>query len=143
MRLLCCGCLVFLLGCGGKGPELPVSGTVTLDGNPVPNVIVRFYPEGDTNPESNGFAQTGSDGKYVIVGAKDKKGLVAGKYKVTVSKGTAKSTSEENVGAVIPEIEFKDDFAPIYSDPNRTILSYSVTGDGQPIDIKLDSKRKK
>jgi hypothetical protein len=145
MRLLFCGCLLFLVGCGGSGgPELPVSGIVTLDGNPVPDATVRFYPDQGTDPTSSGYAVTGSDGKFVITSGQGKKGLVAGKYKVTVSKGKVQTgESEEGAGAVIPEVEFKDDFAPIYSNPAQTVLSYSVTGDGKPIEIKLDSKRKK
>lgn len=144
MRLTFCACLVFLAGCGGGGPELPVSGTVTLDDKPVPDVTVRFYPDGDTDPSSSGFAQTGTDGKYVITSGKGKKGLVPGKYKVTVSKGQAKTgSSEEGAGAVVEGVDIKDEFPAIYSSPGQTILSYSVTGDGKPIDIKLDSKKKK
>jgi hypothetical protein len=145
MRLLLCGCLLILAGCaGGSGKELPVSGIVLLDGNPVADVLVRFFPDADTDPTSSGYAQTGTDGKFVVTGGKNQKGLVAGKYKVTVSKGRPQTaSSEEGAGAVVPEIEFKDDFPAIYSDPAKTILSYSVTGDGQPIEIKLDSKRKK
>jgi hypothetical protein len=146
MRLLLFGCLLVLAGCGGGGgPERPVSGIVTLDGAPVASAQVRFFPDSGTDPTSSGYAETGTDGKFVLTGSgKDKKGLLAGKYKVTVSKGKAQFTnSEEGAGAVVPEIEFKDDFPAIYSDPAKTVLSYSVTGDGQPIEIKLDSKRKK
>ena len=87
---------------------------------------------------------TGTDGKYVITGGQGKKGLVAGKYKVTVSKGQAAKagSSEEGAGAVV-DADIKDDFPPHYSNPAQTILSYSVTGDGKPIDIQLDSKKKK
>ena len=147
MRLLLFGCLLVLAGCGGGGgPEHPVSGIVTLDGDPVPNATVRFIPDGDTDATSSGYAETGTDGKFVITaGAKNKKGLVAGKYKVTVSKGKAAqfTSSEEGAGAVVPGVDIKDDFPPHYSDPAQTVLSYSVTGDGQPIEIKLDSKYRK
>jgi len=63
---------------------------------------------------------------------------------VTVNKGQGKpANSEEGAGAVIPEIELKDEFPAIYSNPAQTILAYSVTGDGKPIEIKLESKKKK
>ena len=99
MRLLLFGCLLALAGCGGGGAELPVSGTVTLDGTPLPNAVVRFIPDSGTDSASTGFATTGTDGKYVITGAKGKKGLVAGKYKVTVSKGQAANAGESEEGA--------------------------------------------
>ncbi len=45
--LLCTGILVALTGCGKRGPKLvDVSGTVTLDGQPLSNVIVTFVPIG-------------------------------------------------------------------------------------------------
>jgi hypothetical protein len=144
--LRCCflfGGLGLLLGCGSSGPALPVSGIVTLDGNPLPSAQVTFIPEKDTGGHG-GVATTGSDGKFVIANAKGEPGLIAGQYKVTVSKGQLKTPSgEESVGAIIEEIDLKDEFPPIYSSPTQTILSYSVTGDGKPIEIKLDSKRKK
>jgi len=39
---------------------------VTLDGNPVPDATVRFYPDAGTDPNSSGYAQTGTDGKFVV-----------------------------------------------------------------------------
>jgi hypothetical protein len=146
MRLLFCWCLLlFLVGCGGKGgPELPVSGIVTLDGQPVANAMVRFMPDKDTDPSSTGFGQTGSDGKFVITGGQGKKGLVAGRYKVTVNKAAQIDLkSDEGAGAVVGGPETKDELPAIYSSPAQTILSYSVTGDGKPIEIQLDSKKKK
>jgi hypothetical protein len=144
MRLLGFGCLLFLAGCGGGGKEYPVSGVVTLDGNPVANATVRFFPDEGTDPMSSGYALTGTDGKFVVTGGKNPKGLAAGRYKVTVSKTPPQTaSSEEGAGAVVEGPGLKDEFPPIYSNPTQTILSYSVTGDGQPIEIKLDSKRKK
>ena len=136
--------LVGLAGCGGGGPTLPVSGIVTLDGEPLANASVTFYPESEVQGVVGGVAKTGSDGKFVVTGAKGDSGLAPGKYKVTVSKGVLKTPSgEESVGAVIEEIDLKDELPPIYSSPSKTVLSYSVTGDGKPIEIKLDSKKKR
>ena len=136
--------LLGLAGCGGGGNTLPVSGVVTLDGEPLAGASVTFYPESEVEGVVGGVAETGSDGKFVVTGAKGESGLAPGKYKVTVSKGVLKTPGgEESVGAVIEEIDLKDEFPPIYSSPNKTILSYSVTGDGKPIEIKLESKKKK
>lgn len=144
MRLLFCGCLLALVGCGG-GAELPVSGSVTLDGKPVADATVRFFPDAETDPSSGGFGTTGTDGKFVVTGGKNKKGLLAGKYKVTVNKGQAKQAgnSEDGAGAVVEGADIKDEFPPHYSNLAQTVLSYSVTGDGKPIEIQLDSKKKK
>jgi hypothetical protein len=144
MRLLLCGGLILLLvGCSKSGPELPVSGIVTLDGKPVANAVVRFIPDQDTDPSSTGFGQTGLDGKFVITGGASKKGLVAGRYKVTVNKAPQIDLkSEDGEGAIVDGPQTKDEFPAIYSNPQQTILAFSVTGDGKPIEIQLDSKKK-
>ena len=56
--------------------------------------------------------------------------------------GASDDPTSPAVGAVT-EADVKNDLPPIYSDPAQTILSYTVTGDGKPIEIKLDSKKKK
>lgn len=146
-RLLICGWLAALAaGCGGGRDGLsPVSGVVKVDGAPAPNVTVRFYPDGDTDPTSSGYAQTDLNGTYVITGANNKKGLVPGRYKVTVTKGAPAAKtfdSSEGAGAVVPGVETPDEFPPAYSDPAKTKLAYSVTGDGKAIDINIELKKK-
>jgi hypothetical protein len=146
MRLVLCVSLIVVAGCGGSGgPELPVSGSVTLDDKPLPDATVRFFPDGDTDPTSGGYAVTGTDGKFVVTGGKGKKGLVAGRYKVTVSKAAniQAGDSEQGAGAIVEGVDIKDDFPPYYSNPAQTVLAYTVTGDGKPIEIKLESKKKK
>jgi hypothetical protein len=62
--------VVLATGCGsGGGPVLPVNGIVTMDGTPLAEATVTFYPEAGTEG-TVGFAQTGSDGKFVILGTK-------------------------------------------------------------------------
>lgn len=145
MRLICLGLLFTGLclsaGCGGgAAPTIPVNGIVTLDDKPLDNAAVTFYAEAGG---LGGSARTGSDGKFVIMAGDGKsKGLVPGKYKVTVSKIAGTVTDEPPVAAVT-EADIKNDLPPIYSNPAQTKLSYSVTGDGKPIEIKLESKPKK
>lgn len=81
-------CLMLALGCSGgakKAPYGPVSGTVTVGGQPVTAGQVTFIP---INPEKGAGglsgATIGSDGKYTIY-TEGKAGAPLGKYKVTVS----------------------------------------------------------
>jgi len=126
------------MGCGSKGGHKPVQGTVTLDGQPLDGASVHFYSDEKGGPSAG--ALTDSSGKFVIVG-QDKKGLPPGRYKVTVSKIKG-GVTDEPVVAAVTDADTKNDLPAIYSDPSKTILSFSVTGDGTPIEIKLDSKRK-
>ena len=125
-------------GCG-SGAVLPVSGIVTMDGAPMDGATVMFYPEEKAGGMA-GTATTGTDGKFVIVGLKGQRGLVPGKYKVTVTK--MKIVPEGEVVGAITDADVRDDLPPHYSDPSQTKLSYRVTGDGQPIEIKLTKKKK-
>ena len=126
-------------GCGGGGvPTMPVNGVVTMDDKPLDEATVNFYAEAGG---MGGSARTGSDGKFVVTAGDGKsKGLPPGKYKVTVSK--MKIAVDDQAGAVT-DADMKNDLPAIYSSPTQTRLSYSVTGDGKPIEIKLESKPKK
>jgi len=53
------------------------------------------------------------------------------------------ANSEEGAVAVIPVIELKVEFPAIQSNPVQPTLSFSVTEDGKPIEIKPESKKKK
>ncbi len=70
-------------GCGGDGgpPLGTVTGKVTLFGQPYPNAIVSFTPDGG-GPAAT--ATTDQNGDYVLWSA-DKKGAAIGKHKVSVT----------------------------------------------------------
>ena len=129
-------------GCGGGGvPTMPVNGVVTMDDKPLDEATVNFYAEAGG---MGGSARTGSDGKFVVTAGDGKsKGLPPGKYKVTVSKIKGGTITDEPPVAAVTDGDLKNDLPPIYSNPSQTKLSYSVTGDGKPIEIKLESKPKK
>ena len=72
------------LGCSGAdpGPELAeVTGTVTLDNQPLPNARVVFLPE--DGPAS--AAITNDAGEYELMGKSGVKGGVPGKNRVEIS----------------------------------------------------------
>ena len=88
-----------LLGCGSSGPPLGgVSGTVTLDGEPVANASVVFTPEGPGRPS---ITKTDANGRYTISFTGSQSGALVGTHQVTVS--TADITDEgENIPERIP-----------------------------------------
>lgn len=78
---LVCG-LVAVIGCGPKGPvHVPVSGTVTLDGQPIANAAVMFIPESSGQP-AHGL--TDAEGRFTLGVQKKGDGALEGKYFVTV-----------------------------------------------------------
>jgi hypothetical protein len=74
--------LVLLSGCGGGGPQVaPVSGTVTLDGKPLPNAEVMFVPVGGGRPST---ARTVDGGRYELLFKRGQSGAIVGPHSVRI-----------------------------------------------------------
>src|SRR5262249_36161251 len=71
-------------------PREAVSGSVSIDGNPLKSGAITFVPNGPDIPSQGGTPVV--DGKYSIPRAQ---GLVPGKYKVVISSG--EGTPEKKV----------------------------------------------
>ena len=119
--------LVFLAGCGSSGPELfPVSGTVTVNGKPLPTGSVQFIGTG-LRPA---YGQIGADGKFKLA-TDDQEGCAAGTFKVVVSAQEVKGT--EATGEIVVPL------APErYASVEKT--NVEVTIDGPKSDLVIDLK---
>jgi len=74
--------LVMLPGCGGGGPQVaPVSGTVTLDGQPFPNAEVMFVPVDGGRPST---ARTVDGGRYELLFKRGQNGAIVGPHTVRI-----------------------------------------------------------
>lgn len=79
MTLLAVGC--------SRGPvTFPVSGTVTYDGQPLPEGIIIFVPDGTKGVSGIPSEAQVKDGKFQIA---KQAGVVAGAYLVTIESGEA------------------------------------------------------
>ncbi len=82
------GTTMLVTGCGGgRFATAPVSGQVTVDGEPVANVLVTFTPIGsaaELGPGSTG--RTDASGRYTLelVGG-DRAGAQPGRHRVTLA----------------------------------------------------------
>ena len=78
--------LLISVGCKGNGFSLaPVSGIVTVDGEPVADLTIVFYPKStDENPAPGPFSmgKTDSEGKFTLVSRDGKPGAVVGPHRV-------------------------------------------------------------
>jgi hypothetical protein len=70
-----------LVGCSDM-KVAPVSGSVTLDGQPVPKASVTFHPEAGGRPS---FGVTDENGKYRLGYSMNEEGAEVGKCRVVVS----------------------------------------------------------
>jgi hypothetical protein len=132
--------LLFAAGCFGdydsKAPKLqPVTGVVKLDGNPMKNADLMFLPKtGDL--EAGG--RSDADGKYELY-VRDKKGAVAGSYKVTISKRVRDDGSEFPEDRSAMGIG-KETLPPKFVDRTRTELTAEVKEGSNEINFDLKLK---
>ena len=128
-------CLL-LAGCGPKQAFAPVEGTVTLDGEPLPGVVVRFLPDNDKGtkgPTSEGY--TDEQGKYVLKCASPARdGAVVGWHHVVVEDPNDERPFQGEVRKT------KQRVPPKYSDPSRPALSLEVKAGAPTINVPLTRK---
>jgi hypothetical protein len=77
------------VGCGGPYQTAPVSGRVTLNGQPLARASVTFQPvvsAGNNNPGPGSGGFTDSDGRYTLkLIGQETRGAVVGLHKVRIS----------------------------------------------------------
>lgn len=126
--------LLLCLGCGDSGPERGyVEGTVTLDGEPLPQAMVTFQPE--TGRPS--YARTDDQGHYELSYTSDKKGATLGKHRITIStfvQGDSEAEQAEGEG-----IKGSPEKVPAKYN-SSTELSREVVAGDNTIDFELSSE---
>jgi predicted small lipoprotein YifL len=129
-RVLCGAALAAALsglaGCGDSGPKLvPVSGVVTIDGQPLTYGHIQVAPTGWRAASS----RIGSDGKFTLTTTVSGDGVVAGTHPVVVLAAEALSPEKTKWHAPKKYAEF-----------NTANLTLTVTGptDDAKIELKWD-----
>jgi hypothetical protein len=134
--------LIAVTGCG-KGPLVPVRGTVKLDGRPLPQATVRFIAREAGGRDALGF--TDADGVFRLTTFQPGDGAFPGKYKVIVQPpaeaegGPAAATPEAAQQAAPRSRPKGPSLPPRYSQPDQTILVQDVPPSGEVI-LELSSK---
>lgn len=83
--------LALVVGCGSGAKYAPVSGRVTLNGQPLANATVSFQPiaEGKMDaPAPGAIGHTNANGEYTLVSADGRSGAWVGKHRVSISAVT-------------------------------------------------------
>jgi len=125
------------LGCH-QGPDLPplapVTGSVTLDGKPLPRGSVQFVPDTGRGTEGpTATAEIQPDGTYTLTTAGQNGAMIGWHRARVVSKQEPKDETDTDPPSLIP---IK------YSHPQRSGLSYEVQDiETNVIDIELSTKR--
>ncbi|MBA4190698.1 MAG: hypothetical protein C0467_22160 [Planctomycetaceae bacterium] len=134
---------VLMTGCGGGSDEghLATTGTVTVNGQPVANVVVTYIPQGTTGG-NGGTATTDSSGRYEIVPTHGKS-LPPGQYKVTVSRRLNPDGSPPDPNVPPMESSARETLPAKYTDADKTELNVTlVAGEKKPNDFAVKSLKK-
>ncbi|QDU77978.1 hypothetical protein Pan97_50570 [Bremerella volcania] len=87
-RIVALAPLCLLVGCFGSDKIVPVSGRVTLDGEPLSGAVVGYEPiaqEGDLEAGYGSYARTDDDGRYTLRSLNNEDGALVGQHRVSVS----------------------------------------------------------
>ena len=123
--------LTLIAGCQPPGPVRPtlgtVTGTVTMDGKPLADVLVTFEPQAGGRQS---MGTTNAQGVYELTYDVETKGAVVGSHRVTV---TTPGVSE----APDPSGEAKDPVPAKYN--TESTLVEEVKAGANTIDLELTS----
>ena len=128
-------------GCGSSGDVGYVSGKVKLNGEPLANATITFYPSG----ARGSFGRTDEKGYYYLQHLKNQDGAVIGEHRVTVSTLVIAEVNRGNngydgEGATQQSVTLAgrpESMPPKYLDPKKTELTATVTPGSNEIDFEL------
>jgi hypothetical protein len=128
-----------LAGCGTAGdqPDLgQVTGTITLDGNPVKGIAVVFFP--DEGRPARG--RTDAAGKYELTYIRDTKGTKVGHNRVEIAPDEEGGDDEGENDEAAPKPKGKGGKPKIPAQYNtKSILEADVKPGENVFDYKLES----
>jgi len=137
--------LALAVGCGKTDPSLvPVSGTVTLNDQPLANATVTFIPK-DGTTGFGGVGKTDAAGKYRLAGSRDNEpGIPPGEYRVVISKRLMSDGSELPANDNTPPMNSpaKESVPAGYSSMAASTLTATVRPGMGPSDFPLKDKKK-
>lgn len=135
--------LGLLIGCsGGAKPEVvpplvPVSGKVTLDGQPGAGITVTFVPLNKGNPS---YATTNTEGTYTLVYRTGKEGIPEGDYQVVFSKLTQPDGSPIPEGKTAADVSAIDQIPEVWRSMDNPMNARKVPADGGTFDFDITTK---
>lgn len=131
--------LVLLCGCGSKYEIAPVSGKVTLDGEPLDGALVSFEPlaQGDNLEAGYGsYGECDEDGNFQLKSLHDENGAIVGPHRVLIT--TMKGTEGPNGEMIMTSQERVPEKYMDYNDP----LKFEVpSGGSDQANFDLESGR--
>jgi hypothetical protein len=125
LSLCCAGC-----SRGEKFVLVPVEGVVTLDGEPLADARVVFFPSPQGRPSSG---RTDADGRFQLSYLEGQMGALAGKHKVSIS-----TLIEADLDSDDPEVQQgREEFIPPEYNSQTTLEVELEPGPGEMLEFPL------
>jgi hypothetical protein len=142
-RFICTVSLVLTIGCGSEEyGVVPVSGTVTLDGQPLADAQVSFEPTGAESAEQivgpGSFGRSDGEGRYkleTVWPVQDGAAVGAHRVRVTTAKNASDADNARLVGEKIPRYYLDDSV--------RIVRKISEPTDSLSIELFTDFRKAK
>lgn len=140
------GVILVVSGCskpeGYETPEnlIPVSGTVTLDGEPLAGVTLSFIPQSGTN-SMGGYGITDEAGKFLVTHYSQAEGIETGTYSVTFSKLVMKDGNPIPPDVDAADVGAVQKLPPHLTQPPDGKYVLKVEAGPQEVQYELSSKR--
>lgn len=99
VSLIVSTCVLMMVGCGSSSPYAPVSGIVTIDGEPLAEASVAFHPKAGGRPA---YGLTRADGSYELTAIERGDGALIGEHRVTIT--AVKVEQSEKAKAMAEEL---------------------------------------
>jgi hypothetical protein len=138
---------LLVAGCSGDDFKLaPVSGRVTKNGHPLPNVRVVFQPMDGENPGPGSVGTTDTDGRYTLVVSSQQHtgdGAVVGRHRVaigTILPGEGEKPTDASVGSVDGAPLAGRELIPPQYNQNSTLTFVVPPGGTDKADFDLQFK---
>lgn len=134
-----------IAGCGRTEGLVPVSGRVVIDGAPLEDAVVRFFPQPGVKGNGGG-ARTDAMGKFTLISPQGRSGIFPGDYSVTVSCRKPSAKAEQQIKEVralgitpvIVDRDMTELLPKAYCKPETSPLrvTVGVKGGDVPIEIR-------
>ncbi len=120
-----------ICGCGGNENLAYVTGTVSLDGEPLPEAFIVFSP---TSGGTTAYGRTDDDGQYEMVFNDNQKGAWIGENRVEISTGDVDATGTGGGGA-------REKVPAAYNRNSNLLVEVTSGNNVHNFDLKSDEGR--
>ncbi len=122
----CAVAILLFSGCDGRPKRHNVSGTVTIDGEPLKFGMIRFLPQG----ARASVGKIGEDGRFTMTCYGDNDGVIPGTHRVSINAGEVLSPNKTMWHAPRKYADWDESGLTVTIEEATEDLTFELTWDG-------------